>query len=118
MRADGGVLCIPMDPALSVWKFTVLIDQRSIGSRSTIWSDGKARGQRSLCAGAPDADENGLTFRPICGSTRTRLYRTDVADPEYVLGPPRADDGDSARRGLLFDVGIIPLDRDSDPDVT
>jgi len=38
---------------------------------------------------AVDADESRLIRCPICGSTNTRLYRTDVADLEYFVTPPR-----------------------------
>jgi SAM-dependent methyltransferase len=34
-------------------------------------------------------DERGVTGCPICGSERTRLYRTDVADLEYFVTPAR-----------------------------
>jgi SAM-dependent methyltransferase len=36
-----------------------------------------------------DAGEMGPVRCPICGSDRTRLYRTDVADLEYFVIPPR-----------------------------
>jgi SAM-dependent methyltransferase len=39
--------------------------------------------------GVADADEDGTRRCPICGSTTTRLYRTDVADLEYFVVPPR-----------------------------
>ena len=36
-----------------------------------------------------DSEEGGSVRCPICGSDRTRLYRTDVVDLEYFVVPPR-----------------------------
>jgi len=40
--------------------------------------------------GVPDADGDGAVRCPICGSSTTWLYRTDVADLEYFVVPLRA----------------------------
>lgn len=39
--------------------------------------------------GVVGADEEGVVRCPICGSTQTGLYRTDVVDLEYFVVPPR-----------------------------
>ena len=38
---------------------------------------------------AMNTDKGGMGRCPICGSDRTRLYRTDVVDLEYFVVPPR-----------------------------
>jgi SAM-dependent methyltransferase len=40
--------------------------------------------------GVAEAEEEGTVRCPICGSSVTRLYRTDVADLEYFVVPPRS----------------------------